>query len=144
MSRPEERLHKLDPELLSAYTATPWIIANEATVPAIRTAGGVSAAAAVPDGVEVIDVEQDGVQGKLYRKISVSQSTPCLVWFHVSCFGDGFRARRAEVHETSTGRRLLVWDTCHARWSLLPNCRSWSDRLCASLSSLARASIPCS
>jgi hypothetical protein len=92
MSQSDEQLHKLDPEVLAAYTATPWIVANETTVLAIRSAGGVSAAAAIPNGVEVLDVDQDGVQGKLYRKIDAPQDSPCLVWFHVSCFGDSFRA----------------------------------------------------
>lgn len=82
---PDEKLHKLDPEVLAAYTATPWLLIDKSNLQAIRDAGGLATpSATVPAGLQVLDVDQNGVQGKLYRKVNAPPETPAIVWLHVS------------------------------------------------------------
>jgi hypothetical protein len=79
-----EDLSKLDPEVQEAYSKSATIVLSSATVASIRAGGGVSVAAAIPDDVEVVDVNSDGVEGKLYKLKGGEEAAPCLVWFHVS------------------------------------------------------------
>lgn len=79
---PQEEVYRLDPTLLKAYEATPWIVVTADSYEKVRAGGGVSAAAAIPDSVEVIHIDEDGVEGWVYRSKTAPVDNPLLVWYH--------------------------------------------------------------
>lgn len=88
---PQEEVYRLDPTLLKAYEATPWIVVTADSYEKVRAGGGVSAAAAIPDSVEVIHIDEDGVEGWVYRSKTAPVDNPLLVWYHVGpCFLSSF------------------------------------------------------
>lgn len=95
---PQERVDLLDPELQAAYNATPWVKLSNASVPMIRSAGGVSKPIAIPDEVEVIEVEDGSVAGMLYKKRGGQEDAPLVVWNHGGGYIFGFPALHASLY----------------------------------------------
>lgn len=81
---PIEDLTKLDPQLVAAYKASPFLRVSGASYAAIRNAGGISKVAEIPADVEVVEVNDAGVEGVIFRKKVGAEGAPVLTWFHVS------------------------------------------------------------
>ncbi|KAL8292236.1 hypothetical protein RQP46_001702 [Phenoliferia psychrophenolica] len=95
-SNPTEELWRLDPEVRAAYEAGPWLRVTPQSVAAIRAAGGVSKAAEIPDDVEVVPVDNEGVEGVIFRKKNAKKDAPLVVWFH----GGGYIFGTPAMHGT--------------------------------------------
>jgi hypothetical protein len=80
-SQSTEDLSQLDPELRQVYANTTPTTISYQTKDALRSKPPVPVV--IPDDIEVIDVDSDGVVGKLYKLKSGKAEAPCLVWCHV-------------------------------------------------------------